>query len=73
MKTKDYKLLTEKSLEDLTMVFADKQKQKEESELNKISGTEKNLKRLKGLRKEIAQILTLITEKRLLEKENSKQ
>jgi ribosomal protein L29 len=68
MKKKDFDQIKNKSREDLEKVVSEKRA--ELTETNTLSGVsgEKNKKKAKTLRREIAQILTLIKEKEIVEK-----
>ncbi len=72
MKKKDFKELKTKEVSELKKI-ADSKK----TDLAKVvpslkAGKEKNLKKAKNLKKEIAQMLSLITEKGIMKKEETK-
>lgn len=69
MKTKDLKALVTNSDVELRKVLVDKKLELEKVLLAISTGKEKNLKKGKNLRKEIAQVLTLINHKKLIEAE----
>ena len=73
MKKKDLTSLKSKSIEELKKLVAEKKLASETAQLKVIAGQEKNLKARKNLRIEIARILTLITEKGIVEKESLKK
>lgn len=69
MKTKDFKELKAKETKDLVkMVMAKKDELAKTVPSLKV-GKEKNLKKASLLKKEVAQLLTLIREKEILKKE----
>jgi len=69
MKKKDLKDLRIKSISDLKKVLKEKRQQLAEIGIKNKTGEEKNLKKAKNLRIEIAQISTITGEKEILEKE----
>ena len=72
MKIKDFKDIKSKELKDLKKVLSEKKKDAAKKRMEIFSGKDKNLKLSKNLRKDIAQILTLIREKEIMEKLNKK-
>jgi ribosomal protein L29 len=68
MKTKDFKSLKAKDLKSLTKLVSDKRKELVKKETEIVSGKEKNSSSARNLRKELAKILTLVQEKKILEK-----
>jgi len=70
MKTKDLKNLRSKSVADLVKTVDAKKKDLLKLQISLSTGGEKNLKSVKNLKKEIAQILTIIREKEIVEKES---
>lgn len=73
MKKKELKSLRIKKNEDLAKMVADKKKEATETYAKMRAGKEKNLKRVKYLKKEIAQILTIMKEKEFSEEEKKKE
>ena len=74
MKKKDLQSLRSKSIEDLRKMVSEKKDEANEAFLKTKAGQEKNLKKVKNLRTDIAQILTLIKEKEIIEeKEETKE
>jgi ribosomal protein L29 len=69
MKKKDLQALKSKSIEELKKMVSDKKKEADEAFIKTKAGQEKNLKKVKNLRKDIAQILTLVKEKEIVEEE----
>lgn len=69
MKKKDLQALKSKSIKELRKMVLDKKKEANEAFIKTKAGQEKNLKKVKNLRKDIAQILTLIKEKEIIEEE----
>lgn len=72
MKAKDLKKVREQKL---SQIYAALKKNKKEMSLvaaKMAAGKVKNLKSLKNLKKETAQLLTIITEKEIAERENVK-
>jgi ribosomal protein L29 len=70
MKKKDLKSLRTKPVKDLQKMISEKKKEASDTYLKIKSGQEKNLKKVNNLRTDISQILTVIKEKEILEKEN---
>ncbi|MBI2066300.1 50S ribosomal protein L29 [Candidatus Woesebacteria bacterium] len=69
MKRKDLVDLKIKEVEDLNKVLGDKKAQLEKVMVNIRAGKEKNLKSAKNLKRDISQILTIVREKEIGEKE----
>ena len=69
MKRKDLVDLKIKEVKDLNKILGDKKAELEKVVVNIRVGKEKNLKKASHLRRDISQILTLISEKKILEKE----
>lgn len=69
MKRKDLVELKTKEVKDLTKMLGEKKIELEKIRVNIRAGKEKNLKKASNLRRDISQILTLISEKKILEKE----
>lgn len=72
MKSKDLKTLRNKNRQDLKKVLTDKKEELAKSYIRMKGGQEKNLKKSWRLRKDIAQILTLIREKEMSKKSTKK-
>lgn len=69
MKTKEAKELQNKSIAELEKIVSDKKRDLEKVLLDIIVGKEKNLKKGKNLRHEIARVLTIISNKKFIEAE----
>lgn len=65
MKKNDFKNLKTKKAEDLKKMISEKKLELMKLLSNKVSKGDKNLKKGRNLKKEIAQILTLVREKKL--------
>lgn len=63
MKTKDLQNLRGKELKEVESLLAKKKLELSKLEVKILSGKEKNLKARKNLKKEIAQIMTVLKEK----------
>ena len=68
MKKKDLQSLRSKSIKELRKMAFDKKLEASEAFVKIKSGQEKNLKKVKNLRTDIAQILTAIKEKEIMDK-----
>ncbi len=66
MKKNDYKNLKTKKIEDLKKMVSEKKLELTRLLSNKVSKADKNLKKGRNLKKEIAQILTLVREMKTL-------
>ena len=73
MKTKDLKSLKIKKTDELKKILSEKLELLAKIKLDMVTGKEKNLKKVKNLRREIAQVFTLIREKELVEAEKPKE
>ena len=73
MKKKEYQDLKIKAYQDLNKLLKDKRLEFRKTKVDLKVSREKNLKKVKNLRRDIAQILTIIREKEIAEKEVSKQ
>jgi len=73
MKKKELTSLRSKKIQELIKMVADKKKEATEVYSKMKAGQEKNLKKVKNLKKDIAQILTIIKEEELSEKQESKE
>jgi len=69
MKKKDKESLRGKNSGELLKLLAEKRQEAAKAQAQAKGGTEKNLKKVWNLRREIAVAATLITEKNLMEKE----
>ena len=70
MKKKELKDLKVKGLKELGKLVSQKKLELSESYAKIKAGQEKNLKKAKNLRRDVAQTLTIIREKELLEQES---
>lgn len=68
MKKKDFKDLKERSIKDLKKMVFEKGSEVGKKSMETLSGKEKNLKLVRNLKRDIAKILTLISEKEIIEK-----
>lgn len=68
MKTKEFGSIKVKEIKELKTLVSKKKLEVIKIQVKMHSGKEKNLKKIWALRKEIAQVLTLIKEKEFLEK-----
>ena len=73
MKKKDISDLRTKKLEDLLKLVSDKKKEIGKVALKIKSGEEKNLKKVKNLKLEVARILTIVKEKEIIEIKTAKE
>lgn len=74
MKKKDLQSLRSKSIKDLKKMVSEKKEEASETFIKMKTGQEKNLKKVKNLRTDVAQILTVIKEKEIVdEKEKAKE
>jgi len=69
MKKNELKTVRAKSSEELGKTLNEKKQDLGKIQLDLASGKEKNLKKVKNLKREIAQLLTVINEKTLIEAE----
>jgi ribosomal protein L29 len=72
MKKKDLQTARNKKVSELKKLVLKKRQEVEVLQAKVKAGQEKNLKKAKNLRKEIAQLLTLIREKEIIKKEERK-
>lgn len=72
MKKKELQELRIKKIAELRKLLSKKKKEAEVTYGKMKAGQEKNLKKAKNLKRDIAQILTLIREKQFLEEEKKK-
>lgn len=72
MKKKDLQDLRNKKVIDLNKIVAKKRQESILAHVKMKTGQEKKIKKVKNLRREIAQVLTIIREKQILEKEEAK-
>ena len=73
MKKKDISSLRTKKEEELLKMLAEKRLEAARGKAEVKAGTEKNLKKVTHLRREIAVILTILTEKSLMQKEEKQK
>jgi len=73
MKKKQLKDLTEKAQKEIEKELFKKKQSLLEAVVNTMVGQEKNVKKVKMLKKDIAQILTVLKEKEAKEKQIKKQ
>ena len=73
MKKKDFNELKGKEVSDLLKMVKAKKSELAKLGPKVVSGEEKNLKKAANLRKEVAQILTLVREKKILKKEEKSE
>ena len=73
MKKKDLQDLRSKKVIDLNKIVAKKRQESILAHAKMKTGQEKKIKKVKNLRREIAQVLTIIREKQILEKEKKKE
>jgi len=73
MKKKDIESIRTKSQEELLKMLAEKRLEAAKTKAEIKAGTQKNLKKVTNLRREIAVILTVLTEKSLMEKEEKEE
>lgn len=67
MKRKDFNELKKKEIKDLLKLSREKKFEAKKAKLNLVSGKEKNLKVYRNIRRDIAQIETVIREKEIME------
>ncbi len=67
MKKKELKDIKSKSVKELSKLVYDKKIEAKKAKLNAVSGKEKNLKIFKNLRRDIAQVKTIVREKQIME------
>lgn len=67
MKKKELTDIKGKTVKDLSKLVYTKKVESKKIKMNTVSGKIKNLKEFKNLRRDIAQILTVIKEKQILE------
>jgi ribosomal protein L29 len=73
MKKRDLKDLRIKKTEEIEKMVSDKKGELIKLAIKVKSGEEKNLKKMKHIRDEIAKLLTIAREKELIEKETEKE
>ena len=73
MKTKEFKDLKTKDTKALKKLLGEKKIAIVKGEAEMYAGREKNLKVVRNLRREVAKILTLVKEKEILEKLETKK
>jgi len=67
MKAKEFKELKKKEIKELVKLEGTKKFEAQKAKLNTVSGKEKNLKIYRNLRRDIAQIATVIKEMQIVE------
>jgi ribosomal protein L29 len=72
MKKKDLQVARNKKVSELKKLVSKKKQEVEVLQAKVKAGQEKNLKKAKNIRIEIAQLLTLIREKEIIKKEEKK-
>lgn len=70
MKKKDSKALIEKNPEELVKLLVEKRDEVSKAQAEVYAGKQKNLKKSKNLRRDLAQMLTITREKELSKKES---
>jgi ribosomal protein L29 len=73
MKKKDLQDLRNKKIVELDKIVAKKKQESIMADAKMRTGQEKKIKKVKNLKREIAQILTIIREKQILEEEEKKK
>ena len=73
MKKKDFQDLRNKKVVELEKIVTEKKQESVLADEKMKTGQEKKIKKVKNLRREIAQILTIIREKQILEEEGKKE
>ena len=68
MKRKEFTDIKTKSVKDLTRMVMDKKVEMSKKRVEMFSGREKNLKYFNNLRRDVAQIMTILKEKEIIEK-----
>ena len=68
MKTKEFKSIKIKEIKEIKDLISKKKLELSKNQVKMLSGKEKNIKKTWELRKEIAQLLTIVKEKELIEK-----
>ena len=68
MKKKDIESLRTKGKDELLKIVAERRLEADKAKAEVKAGTQKNIKKVTNLRREIAVILTILTEKSLMEK-----
>ncbi|OGM04773.1 50S ribosomal protein L29 [Candidatus Woesebacteria bacterium RIFCSPHIGHO2_12_FULL_42_9] len=73
MKKKDVETLRGKEVAEIKKALAGKRADLIKAQVEMYGGKEKNLKKAKNLRREVAQMLTIIKEREILERESKKE
>lgn len=73
MKKKDIETLRGKEVAEIKKALAGKRADLIKAQVEMYGGKEKNLKKAKNLRREVAQMLTIIKEREILERESKKE
>ena len=72
MKKNDLATLRQKEVKDLEKMIKEKKIELAKTQVNRVAGKEKNVKKASILRREISQILTIVREGEILKKEEVK-
>ncbi len=67
MKRKEFNEIKTKQIKDLTKMLGTKKLEARKVKMNLLAGKEKNIKVYRNIRREIAQIMTIIREKQIVE------
>lgn len=67
MKRKEFNDIKGKPIKDLTKMLGEKKLEARKVKMNLLAGKEKNLKVYRNIRREVAQIMTVIREKEIIE------
>ena len=73
MKKKDIETLRGKEVAEIKKALAGKRADLIKAQVEMYGGKEKNLKKARNLRREVAQMLTIIKEREILERESKKE
>jgi len=73
MKKKDVETLRGKEVAEIKKALAGKRADLIKAQVEMYGGKEKNLKKARNLRREVAQMLTIIKEREILERESKKE
>lgn len=73
MKKNDFKNMKAKKIEDLEKMVSEKKHELMKLLSDKSSKAEKNIKKGRNIKKEIAQILTVITEMKIIKEESKEE
>jgi len=73
MKRKEFTEFKAKTVKDLQKFVSDKKTEMNKKKVEIFSGKEKNLKYFNNLRRDVAKVLTIINEKRIIERLEDKK